>query len=155
MNLYTKHICLFTKQKIKRVYERALKETEQDALVGVTVYFVDEKEIQRLNKEFRDIDKVTDVLSFPSLEIKAGEKVSKFKDELFDEVHIGDIAICTKRAKEQAKEYGHSYSRELCFLALHGLLHLLGYDHIEKEDEKIMMGLAEQILQKENIRREK
>ena len=114
-----------------------------------------EKEIKRLNKEHRDIDKITDVLSFPMLEIKPGDNLENFKDDLFKEIFLGDIAICTNRAKQQAKEYGHSFKREVCFLALHGLLHLLGYDHIKKQDETKMMSLAETILKKSGIRRNK
>ena len=155
MNVYTKKVCFCLKRKLRKIFETALDVLGQASNVGVSVCFVDEKEIQRLNKEFRNVDKVTDVLSFPSTNIIAGEKVEKFKDPLFDEVYVGDIAICVKKAKQQAKEFGHSYKREVCFLALHGFLHLLGYDHIEKKDEKVMMGIAEKVLEKENIRRKK
>ena len=92
------------------------------------------------------------MLSFPMLEIKPGDDIKDFREEQ-EEIFLGDIVICTKRAKEQAKEYGHSYNRELCFLALHGLLHLLGYDHMTEVDEKEMMGLAERILERAKVRR--
>lgn len=153
MKVYTNR--LIFKRKIKKIFDLALKECKIKEDVAVNVFFVSEKEIKRLNKEHRDIDKVTDVLSFPMLEIKPGDNLENFKDDLFKEIFLGDIAICTNRAKQQAKEYGHSFKREVCFLALHGLLHLLGYDHIKKQDETKMMSLAETILKKSGIRRNK
>ena len=153
MKVYTNR--LIFKRKIKKIFDLALKECEIKEDVAVNVFFVSEKEIKRLNKEHRDIDKITDVLSFPMLEIKPGDNLENFKDDLFKEIFLGDIAICTNRAKQQAKEYGHSFKREVCFLALHGLLHLLGYDHIKKQDETKMMSLAETILKKSGIRRNK
>ena len=115
--------------------------------VVVSVGFVSEDEIKNLNQKFRNIDKVTDVLSFPNLDKKADEKLSNFASEVVEgQLFLGDIVICKPQAKRQAKEYEHSLKRELCFLALHGLLHLLGYDHIEKEDEKLMQSTAEKIL---------
>lgn len=153
MKVYTNR--LIFKRKIKKIFDSVLKECKIKEDVAVNVFFVSEKEIKRLNKEHRDIDKITDVLSFPMLEIKPGDNLENFKDDLFKEIFLGDIAICTNRAKQQAKEYGHSFKREVCFLALHGLLHLLGYDHIKKQDETKMMSLAETILKKSGIRRNK
>lgn len=153
MKVYTNR--LIFKRKIKKIFDLALKECEIKEDVAVNVFFVSEKEIKSLNKEHRDIDKITDVLSFPMLEIKAGDNLENFKDDLFKEIFLGDIAICINRAKQQAKEYGHSFKREVCFLALHGLLHLLGYDHIKKQDETKMMSLAETILKKSGVRRNK
>ena len=113
------------RRKIKKLFEVAGRVLCEDfAGVNVSVNFVSEEEIKKLNNEFRKIDKVTDVLSFPNLNKASNQK----------------------QAKRQAKEFGHSEKREICFLALHGLLHLLGYDHIEKADEKIMMETAEKIL---------
>ena len=113
--------------------------------------FVDEEEIQRLNKEYRQVDKVTDVLSFPNLDGIKG-KVLRCKDYPSDvdegRLFIGSIAICEKKAKEQAEEYGHSYEREINYLTLHGLLHLFGYDHMEEEDKKEMRSAEEAILKK-------
>ena len=152
MNLYTNNVGLIAKRKIKKIYEIAMKELGYTHLAGVCLSFVNEEEIRKLNKKHRNVDRVTDVLSFPMLEIKPGDELENFVEEQ-EEVFLGDIVICVKRAKDQAKEYCHSYNRELCFLALHGLLHLLGYDHMTKEDEKQMMGLAEKILIKANIRR--
>lgn len=111
------------------------------------VKFVSEEEIQKLNNEFRNINRVTDVLSFPNYEIP--------KEEFFedDDVFLGDIAICKSIARKQAKEYGHSLKRELCFLFLHGFLHIMGYDHIEKADEEKMMKLANEILSENGVER--
>lgn len=85
--------------------------------------------IQELNRDFRHVDRVTDVLTFPAWE---GE------DPLGGDGYLGDIMICYDRAKEQAEEYGHSLARELAFLTVHGVLHLLGYDHMTEPEEKVM-----------------
>lgn len=140
------------KRKIEKLFSVAESVLQEDfSNVNVSINFVDEDEIQTLNKNFRNFDKVTDVLSFPNLNKDTTQKLTEFHDEqnLEDGIlFLGDIVICKKRAYEQAKEYQHSRKREVCFLALHGLLHLLGYDHIEKEDEKIMMNVAKEILNK-------
>ena len=133
--------------KIIKVCENLLKEDFKD--VSVSINFVSDEEIQRLNREFRNIDKVTDVLSFPNLNKTPNEKLKKFRKLAdFDTnlLFLGDIVISKKIAKKQAREYEHSLKREVCFLALHGFLHLLGFDHIKKEDEKIMTKLQSKIL---------
>ena len=133
--------------KIIKVCENLLKEDFKD--VSVSINFVSDEEIQRLNREFRNIDKVTDVLSFPNLNKTSNEKLKKFRKLAdFDTnlLFLGDIVISKNVAKKQAREYGHSLKREVCFLALHGFLHLLGFDHIKKEDEKIMTKLQNKIL---------
>lgn len=136
------------KRKIEKLFavaEQILGENFENA--SVSLNFVSEKEIKELNNKFRKIDKVTDVLSFPNLNKKYTQKLAEFDKEIVDgQLFLGDIVICKAQAKRQAKEFGHSYKREICFLALHGLLHLIGYDHIEKQDEKIMQGQAEKIL---------
>ena len=146
------------KKLIKKIYKVALFCTQNnDIECFVEVSFVDDKTIQKLNNDYRNIDKVTDVLSFPMLDIKYPQKLNEFKNEISPDgvLHLGDIVICTNKAKAQAKEYKHSYKREISFLALHGLLHLLGYDHIEKNDEKEMHKTCEKILSSLNIKREK
>ena len=133
--------------KIIKVCENLLKEDFKD--VYVSINFVSDEEIQRLNREFRNIDKVTDVLSFPNLNKTPNEKLKKFRKLAdFDTnlLFLGDIVISKKVAKKQAREYEHSLKREVCFLALHGFLHLLGFDHIKEEDEKIMTKLQNKIL---------
>ena len=134
----------FNYNYLDKVIKRALKhEHVKNAYFGII--FVDLKEIQRINKEYRGIDKVTDVISF-ALEDR--------KDNINMDMHIlGDIYICIPKMIEQANSYGHSIKRELSFLTVHGLLHLLGYDHMTKEDEEKMFGLQELILNEEGITR--
>ncbi len=110
-----------------------------------SITFVDENEIQRINKEYRHIDKVTDVISF------AFEDNKNFKGEKIRV--LGDIFICIPRMMEQANLYGHSEKRELSFLVVHGLLHLLGYDHKTKKEETIMFDKQELILNATDIKR--
>ena len=105
------------------------------------IIFVTKEEIQRLNREFRKIDKVTDVISFALIDDK----------DIIKTDELGDICICLDKAFEQAKEYQHSENREVCFLAVHGYLHLCGFDHMTKEDEEIMFSKQEEILQKAGI----
>lgn len=136
---------------INKIYEIALNETKKTNDITVNVVLVTPSEIQKLNKEFREIDKVTDVLSFPMLDdFNDFESARDFTGEC----EIGDIYINPERAKEQAKEYGHSYKREICFLALHGFLHLLGYDHMTEREEKEMFSLQDIILEKANVGRD-
>lgn len=103
------------------------------------VIIINNEEIHKINKEYRGIDRPTDVISFA---------LEDYKDIKYENDYrvLGDIYISIDKVKEQAKEYGHSEKRELAFLAVHGLLHLLGYDHMEKEDEKIMFSKQELIL---------
>ncbi len=124
----------------------------------VEVNMVDEETIKSVNKEFRDKDAVTDVLSFPSLDGIRYKKVTvkDFPLDLDDSgkrVFLGSIIICLARAKEQAEEFNHSLERELCYLLTHGLLHLFGYDHIEESDDKEMRSLANAVMEKIGIKR--
>lgn len=127
--------------------------------VQVCLSFVDKSEIQRLNREFRNLDKCTDVLSFPTVNIKPGEKFNKkiFKNDIDPQnkhLMLGDIIICEDVAKEHADEYNHSYERELCYLIVHGFLHLIGYDHEKEEDKIVMRAYEEAVLRKYNITRD-
>ncbi len=108
----------------------------------VSVSFVDEELIHKINFEYRKIDRVTDVISFAFLDNEDRDTLLNKKGD----VVLGDIYICLDVAKRQAEEYGHPLDRELRFLFIHGLLHLLGYDHMTKEDEEIMFPLQEKIL---------
>ena len=112
-----------------------------DPIVSLT--FVDNKYIHKINKKYRHIDRPTDVISFAFLDVE-----DSYDKILFSPgpVVLGDIYISIEKAKEQASEYQHSLDRELCFLFVHGLLHLLGYDHMTSEDEKEMFALQDQIL---------
>ncbi|MBE7074000.1 MAG: rRNA maturation RNase YbeY [Clostridiales bacterium] len=146
------------KKVIKDVYNKALEITGNNVDgLEATISFVDSATIRSYNKEYRQVDKETDVLSFPMLNINYSQKVSDFVEETLPNgaLYLGDIVICKKVAKRQAKEYCHSLKREISFLALHGLLHLLGYDHIEKEDEVVMMEKSDEVLSSLGIKREK
>ena len=127
-------------------------EFESDCNLSLEIVTVDEEEIRRLNRELRNTDSVTDGLSFPSLEGILGKKLLKkdFPADLVEDgnLFIGSIAICVKRAEEQAEEYGHSFARELNYLAAHGICHLLGYDHIEESDKVLMREKEEKVLNK-------
>ena len=129
-----------------------------DVPLVVECVFVGEEEIQRLNKETRGVDKITDVLSYPSLDGIKGLAIcgAEHPYELDEEgrLTIGSIAICTARAKEQAKEYNHSYTRELHYLLVHGIMHCLGYDHETDEEKAEMRTQEEKILTKLGITRE-
>ena len=135
------------KKETDKLYELlafALKREKLDN-VEFNVIFVDSNTIHDINKTYRNVDRVTDVISFALEDNKTIE---------LDHRLLGDIYICVERAEEQAKEYGHSFLRELAFLTIHGLLHLLGYGHMEKEEEKIMFQKQEDILNEFGIRRE-
>ena len=133
-------------------------EIESDCGLSAEIIITDEAEIRRLNAEARGIDAVTDVLSFPSRDGIRGRALKKadFPFEVDEEgnIFLGSIVICEKRAREQAEEYGHSYMRELHYLAVHGLWHLLGYDHMTEEDKPEMRAKEEKILSKLGITRE-
>lgn len=123
---------------IKKTLEH---ESASDAYLSVI--FVDNDEIKRINKEYRHIDKVTDVISFA---------LEDNNEQIIGDRILGDIYISIPRMEEQAKEYGHSEKRELSFLCCHGLLHLLGYDHVNNaEEEKVMFDLQDKILESLNI----
>ncbi|MBR2384800.1 MAG: rRNA maturation RNase YbeY [Clostridia bacterium] len=144
---------LFDIQKVADCAYQTLGQTEE---LLIEIAFVSEEEIKELNNEQRNIDKVTDVLSFPYLDEIRGKILTPehFGNEREDEGFLlGSICICMQRAKEQAEEYGHSLEREICYLALHGILHCFGYDHIEKADEEEMTKLAEQIMTTLNLKR--
>ena len=111
----------------------------------ISVSLVDNAFIHEMNKDYRGIDRPTDVISFAFLDNEDRAALYKGKEP----VCLGDIYISVDKAKEQANEYGHSLKRELSFLFVHGLLHLLGYDHMNKEDEEVMFKLQDEILPKE------
>ncbi|MCD8285910.1 MAG: rRNA maturation RNase YbeY [Clostridia bacterium] len=122
------------------------------------VLLTDEAYIQQLNSEMRGVDSVTDVLSFPSFDGIRGQEL-KVADCPYDldedgSIIIGSIAVCKKRCEEQAEEFGHSYERELNYLVTHGVLHLLGYDHMTDEDKAQMRTLEEQVLAKIGLTRD-
>lgn len=131
-------------------------ELQQQDPLSAEFILVSEEEIRELNREHRGVDKVTDVLSFPTLDGIRGKVIRK-EDFPYDvdkgRVFIGSIVICKERAKEQAKEYGHSEEREFNFLLCHGLLHLMGYDHMTDEDRREMNDLEDKIMKRIDVSR--
>ena len=139
--------------------EKAMGEfVRADVPVAIEFVFVDGEEIQRLNRETRGIDKVTDVLSYPALDgIKGQAIVGEDHPYEIDEegnLLLGSVVVCCDRAKEQAEEYGHGYRRELHSLLVHGMMHCLGYDHMTEEEKAEMREQEETVLAKLGIFRE-
>ncbi|MBA4547748.1 rRNA maturation RNase YbeY [Thermoactinomyces intermedius] len=128
---------------------RAAARAENLPPADVAVTVVDNEQIHALNKEYRQVDRPTDVLSFPLWEPEEDWVITEEEET----VPLGDIVISYPKAKEQAEEYGHSIERELGFLAVHGFLHLLGYDHETAEEEKEMFQRQEEILQQAGLHR--
>ena len=124
----------------------------------ISVSFVDNDQIREMNRQYRDKDSVTDVLSFPTLENICGKPLSAadFPYDIDEDgrLFLGSIVICTEVAKAQAEEYGHSYLRELNYLAAHGVCHLLGYDHMTDTDKAAMRAVEERVLKKIDLTRE-
>ena len=142
-----------------RVYDAVACHVSFPKKVLVNLTFITPEEIRELNKNTRGIDRVTDVLTYPYVELEVGKKIklSDYKlsiDQQTKLLTIGDIYICLERAEEQAKEYGHSLRREVCFLLCHGLLHIAGYDHMNKTDEEVMTNLQNKIMDELNITRD-
>ena len=146
---------------INEVCNLALTEEEVNVPYQISLLFVDNNEIREINKDTRGIDKVTDVLSFPMLDYSE-DKVFKdiYKNKKFDKIYLdgdelvlGDMVLSLERAKEQSIEYNHSFEREVCYLVVHSILHLLGYDHQEKKEEERMIALQNQILNELHITR--
>lgn len=125
-------------KEMKKYLDKCLKE-EKVENATFNIILIDNKTIKEINSTYRNIDRETDVISF-ALEDEKEENMSN-KERV-----LGDIYISVDKAVEQSKEYGHSLTREISFLAVHGLLHLLGYDHMNEEDEKIMFSKQELIL---------
>ena len=150
---------LCEKQKkldLPRLCEAVYSELGQEDNLVAELEFVSEEDICDLNRQFRRIESVTDVLSFPSLDGVRGKVIYK-KNFPFDvedgAVFIGSIVVCTKRAEEQAVEYGHSEEREFTYLVCHGLLHLFGYDHMNDEDKAEMRAIEDKIMAKIDVLR--
>lgn len=146
---------------INEVCEQSLKAEEMNVPYQISLLFVDNEEIREINRDTRGIDKATDVLSFPMLDypqnkvFKEVYKNTKFNEIYLDgdELVLGDMVLSLERAKEQSIEYNHSFNREVCYLVVHSILHLLGYDHMEEEEKKVMRKREEEILGKLNITR--
>jgi len=136
------------KEKINKIIEKALELNDiniRKVYLGIGI--VSQDEIQKLNKEHRDVDRPTDVLSFPMF---TEEEFKKLDDVYLDEeeLSIGDIVLCLDIIEKQAVEYGTGFNREMLYMITHGICHLLGYDHIEESDKVKMRELEEKILAK-------
>lgn len=131
---------------IKKVLSQCFKEEKlENTKLSITITLTTPKHIQKINQEYREINKETDVLSFPMFEKdELTAKIEK-KDFMYEDI-LGDIIISIERVEEQAKEYGHSFERELSYMLVHGFYHLMGYDHIEEEDKIKMRPKEEKIL---------
>lgn len=141
---------------VRTTIEYSMKSENLDKDYEVSVLFVDDSEIREINKEHRDIDKATDVLSFPMVDFHNGQLISDVGDYDLDEelLFLGDIIISAETAERQAKEYGHSLFREIAFLTAHSCFHLLGYDHMEPEEEEVMKDKQEAVLLKMGLQRD-
>lgn len=140
--------------KINQVLEKCfLEENLQDLNLYISVTLTIPSKIKELNKEYRNIDRETDVLSFPMFEKTEIDEIVAKQEIMPVEETIGDIIISVERVEEQAKEYGHSFERELSYMLVHGFYHLMGYDHIEEEDKKVMRPKEEKILNELKILR--
>lgn len=113
----------------------------------ISVTFVPLEEIHELNREYRQVDSPTDVLSFPQF-----DDLDELPEE--GEIMLGDVVICSDRAKEQAEEFGHSFEREIIYLFVHSVLHLLGYDHMEEDEKRIMRRREEEVMERIGLKRE-
>ena len=113
----------------------------------ISVTFVPLEEIHELNREYRQVDSPTDVLSFPQF-----DDLDELPEE--GEIMLGDVVICSDRAKEQAEEFGHSFEREIIYLFVHSVLHLLGYDHMDEDEKRIMRRREEEVMERIGLKRE-
>ena len=139
---------------IKKVVEKCFEEEGiSDSKLCLTVTLTNPENIRKINKEYRKIDKETDVLSFPMFEKQELDEMIAKKQFEHEDV-LGDIIISIARVEEQAKEYGHSFERELSYMVVHGFYHVMGYDHIKEEDKVIMRPKEEKILNDLKILRE-
>lgn len=149
-------------ETLMNIIDYALKEEQVNLDYEVSVVFIDNDQIREINRDFRGIDRETDVLSFPMLEYPQKQVYKdvyvnySFGPDSLNEgrLVLGDIAISLEKAMEQCKDYDHSFLREVAYLTVHSVLHLLGYDHMEDEDKSLMRSREEQILGKFNIIRQ-
>ena len=139
---------------IKKVIEQCFKEEKiENSKLYISIILTNPEHIHEINKQYRNVDKETDVLSFPMFEKEELDK--KIQDQKFEhEDVLGDIIISIDKVKRQAKEYEHSFEREFSYMIVHGFYHLMGYDHIKEEDKIVMRPKEENILNKLGIRRD-
>lgn len=146
------------KEEYNKIIEKVLSKCFEEEKIttsklNLTITLTTSKNIQKINKQYRKIDRATDVLSFPMFEKE--ELEAKIEEEAYEHEDIlGDIIISIEKVEEQAKEYEHSFERELSYMLVHGFYHLMGYDHIKEEDKKIMRAKEDKILKDLNIKRD-
>lgn len=139
---------------IKKVVEQCFREEKlEDSKLYISITLTTPEHIHEINKQYRNVDRETDVLSFPMFEKEEIDRKVQNQDFEHEDV-LGDIVISIEKVRGQAVEYGHSFEREFSYMIVHGFYHLMGYDHIEEEDKVIMRPKEENILNKLGIRRE-
>lgn len=142
-------------EELMLMIEKVISECEDEEGLNfdneISLTFTDNENIRQINKEYRDIDDKTDVLSFPMYEIEDLEEEKKSKSKNLK--LLGDIVISMEQADKQAKQFGHSFEREVCYLICHSMFHLMGYDHMTDDEKKIMREKEEKIMTKLNILR--
>ena len=138
---------------LEDVVGATLKYENVDIPCYVSITVVDDDEIKEINSEHRGIDSVTDVLSFPVVNLIDGSFDDNAGDYYEGRLILGDVVLCAKRAREQSEEFGHSYSRELGYLTCHSILHLIGYDHEVDEEREVMRQKEEAVMEMLNLRR--
>ena len=155
MNIYFEEGHVVSEALLEKMTEAAEYAVESENLLNLdkqrcelSVTFVGLDEIHELNREYRGVDRPTDVLSFPQFE--------DLEEEIPEvgEICLGDVVICREKAEEQAEEFGHSFERELVYLFTHSVLHLLGYDHMEEDEKKVMRQREEEIMEKIGLMRQ-
>ena len=140
---------------IKRVVEQCFKEENmEDSKLYISITLTTPEQIHVLNKEYRNVDRATDVLSFPMFEKNEIDEIVAKREKNKLPEPLGDIVISLEKVGEQAEEYGHSFERELSYMVVHGFYHVMGYDHIKEEDKAIMRPKEEKVLNKLGITRE-
>ena len=152
MNIYFDETQAVSDVILRKMEEAAAYGAElenlDDERCEISVTFVDMEEIHELNKLHRGVDKPTDVLSFPQFEDVCEEAPEE------GEICLGDVVICREKAAEQAEEFGHSFEREILYLFVHSVLHLLGYDHMEEGEKKVMRAREEKIMEHIDVLRD-
>ena len=151
------YLQLEEKKEYEKTIEKVIKTCfEEEGLLNskltITITLTTPEEIKKINKKYRNIDKETDVLSFPMFEKEEIEEKIKNQEFLYEDI-LGDIIISIEKVKKQAEEYGHSFERELSYMLVHGFYHLMGYDHIKEEDKIVMRPKEEKILKDLKITR--
>ena len=152
MNIYFDEAQVVSEEILKKMEDAAVYAAELEDLdeerCEISVTFVDMDEIHELNKMHRGVDRPTDVLSFPQFEDVCEEAPEE------GEICLGDVVICRDKAAEQAEEFGHSFEREILYLFVHSVLHLLGYDHMEDDEKAVMRVREEKIMEHIDVLRE-